>query len=197
MRKAEFLSALRRSLRGLPKSDIDGHVSFFEEIIDDRVEDGLSEEQAVRSLGGVSKISTQIIAQTPFTKIIKERARSCGLGFFGITLIILGSPIWIALFASAFAVIVSLYAVVFSLVAVLWAVELSFIVGSVGGVAVGAFFAFGENGVAGLLLISMALVVGGISIFMFYGCKEATKGSLWLIAKSVLGIKNLFIRGKI
>ena len=56
MRKAEFLSALRRALRGLPQRDIDGHVGFFEEIINDRVEDGLSEEQAVRSLGGVTKV---------------------------------------------------------------------------------------------------------------------------------------------
>ena len=197
MRKAEFLSALRRALRGLPQRDIDGHVGFFEEIINDRVEDGLSEEQAVRSLGGVTKVSSQIIAQTPITTILKEKVRGGGFGFLGITLIILGSPIWIALLAAAFAVVVSLYAVVFSLVVTIWAVEISFIVGAVGGVGFGAFLIFGNSATAGLLLIGMALVIGGLSIFMLYGCKGATKGALWLITRSMLGIKNLFLGRRI
>ena len=47
MRKQEFLSALKRSMKGLPKSEIDERISFYSEMIDDRVEEGFSEEEAV------------------------------------------------------------------------------------------------------------------------------------------------------
>ena len=70
MGKKEFLAALRRALRGLSARDIDGHCEFFEEIINDRMEDGLSEAAAVRSLGGVHKVAEQIISQTPLSKIV-------------------------------------------------------------------------------------------------------------------------------
>ena len=47
MKKDEFLSELKSRLNGLPKEDIDERVSFFEEAIDDRMADGLSEEEAI------------------------------------------------------------------------------------------------------------------------------------------------------
>ena len=53
MGKKEFLAALRRALRGLPARDIDGHCEFFEEIINDRMEDGLSEAAAVHDIADI------------------------------------------------------------------------------------------------------------------------------------------------
>ena len=47
MTKKEFLSSLRSKLQGLPPSDIDERISFYSEMIDDRMDEGKSEEEAV------------------------------------------------------------------------------------------------------------------------------------------------------
>ena len=47
MTKFEFLEELRNGLNGLPKNEIEERISFYSEIIDDYIEDGLSEEHAV------------------------------------------------------------------------------------------------------------------------------------------------------
>ena len=61
MTKAEFLAELRAAISGLPEADIEKSLDFYSEMIDDRVEDGLSEEEAVAALGSVENIKTQIL----------------------------------------------------------------------------------------------------------------------------------------
>ena len=48
MNKQEFLNQLRSGLNGLPHEEIEERVMFYSEMIDDRVEEGLSEEDAGR-----------------------------------------------------------------------------------------------------------------------------------------------------
>ena len=45
----------------------------------------------------------------------------------------------------------------------------------------------------GLSLIAAGIVLAGLTIFLFYGCKAATKGAAVLTKKIALGIKSLFI----
>ena len=47
MRKQEFLTELRKGLSGLPQDDIEERLSFYSEMIDDQIEEGLAEEEAV------------------------------------------------------------------------------------------------------------------------------------------------------
>ena len=51
MNKSEFLGALRKGLHGLPQDDIEERLAFYGEMIDDRTEEGLSEEEAVSAVG--------------------------------------------------------------------------------------------------------------------------------------------------
>lgn len=44
MTKREFTVRLGSMLSGLPKRDIDERISFYCEMIDDKIEDGMSEE---------------------------------------------------------------------------------------------------------------------------------------------------------
>ena len=57
MTKLEFLESLEKGLSGLPKNDIDERIAFYSEIIDDRIEEGLSEEDAVSKIGMLSRIT--------------------------------------------------------------------------------------------------------------------------------------------
>ena len=122
MSKQEFIARLQKGLSGVPKDEAEGRISFYAELIDDRMEEGLSEEEAVLAVGSVEDIIAQIVAEIPFVKIAKERILSKRrLGVGEIILLILGSPIWISLCVAAFAVVLSLYISLWAVIVSLWA----------------------------------------------------------------------------
>ncbi len=194
MNKSEFLGALRKGLHGLPQDDIEERLAFYGEMIDDRTEEGLSEEEAVSAVGAVNEIVAQTVADTPLAKIAKERIRpKRRLKAWEIVLIALGSPIWLSLAIAAAAVILSVYVSLWAVIVSLWAVFVSLAVCAVGSVPMCIFFIAGGSGAQGLVTLSAGLVCAGLSIFMFYGCKEVTKGILILTKKFAVCIKNCFM----
>ena len=194
MNKQEFLTQLRKGLSGLPQEDIEERLTFYSEMIDDRIEEGLSEYEAVSAIGTVDAIITQILADTPLTKLVKEKVKQKRtLKAWEIVLLILGSPIWLSLLIAAFIVILAAYIVVWSVVITLWSIEASFAACSLGGIVSAAIFAFQGNGLTGFAMLSAGIICTGLSIFMFYGCKAATKGIVLLTKKMALGIKTLFV----
>ncbi len=195
MTKQIFLDRLRTGLYGLPQDDIEERVSFYSEMIDDRMEEGLTEEAAVAGIGPVDAVISQIIAETPLPRLVREQIKSRPrMRAWEVILLILGFPLWFPLLIAAFAVIFSVYAVIWSVILVLWAVEIACIAGAFAGVIVGFIQIFQGNLLWGLLLISAAILLSGLSILLFFGCTAAAKGALYLTKKVALGIKSLFLR---
>lgn len=195
MSKQEFLTQLRKGLAGLPQDDIEERLAFYSEMIEDHLEEGLSEIEAVSAVGSVPEIVAQVVADIPFTKIAKERIRpKRRLSAVEITLLVLGSPIWLSLGIASFAVILSLYVVLWSVIISLWAVFVSLAACALGGVMGCVIFTVSGNGISGIAVFAAGLVCAGLSIFMFYGCKAATKGTLILTKKIAIWIKNCFIK---
>lgn len=195
MSKQEFLTQLRKGLAGLPQDDIEERLEFYSEMIEDQLEEGVSEMEAVSAVGSVPEIVAQVVADIPFTKIAKERIRPRRrLSAGNITLLVLGSPIWLSLGIAAFAVILSLYVVLWSVIISLWAVFVSLAACALGGVMGCMIFIVSGNGVSGIAVLAAGLVCAGLSIFMFYGCKAATKGTLILTKRIAIWIKNCFIK---
>ena len=195
MNKQEFLAQLRKGLSGLPKDDIDERLMFYSEMIDDRMEDGIPEETAVREIGTIDELVSQIIADIPLGKLVKEKITpKKKLKVWEIVLLVLGSPIWLSLGIAAFAVIFSIYVVLWSVIIVLWAVFASFVACGLAGIAAGVYFAAGGNGLTGIAMIGAGIVCAGLSVFMFFGSKAATKGILNLTKKLAIWIKNCFIK---
>ena len=195
MRKLEFLNQLRAKLVGLPRQDAEERLAFYGEMIDDRIEDGLTEEEAVLDIGSVDEIYEQIIADIPFTKIAKERIKpKRRLLAWEIVLLVLGSPIWLSLAIAAFAIILSLYVVLWSLNVSVWAVFVSLVACVIGGAAAGVILAITGNGFMGIAMVSAGVVCAGLAILLFFGCKAATKGTLLLTRKMALGTKKCFVR---
>lgn len=195
MSKNEFLTDLRKGLSGLPQQDAEERITFYSEMIEDRIEEGLSEEEAVSAVGTVDEIVAQIVADTPLTKIAKERIKpKRRLKVWEIVLLALGSPIWLSLGLAAVAVILSVYVSLWSVIISLWAVFGSVGACAIGVVASGIGFALGSNGLIEFAMIGAGIVCAGLTIFMFYGCKAATKGILILTKKIAVWIKNCFIK---
>ena len=65
MKKEEFLAELAAELRDLSKEDIARSLEYYSEMIDERVEDGMSVEDAVAGFGGAEAAAQQILAGLP------------------------------------------------------------------------------------------------------------------------------------
>ena len=194
MNKEGFLVALRSALAGLPQDDVEERLAFYSEMIDDRVEEGASEEDAVAGVGTVDEVASQIVAEVPLTKIVKEKITpKRTLKAWEIVLIALGFPVWFPLLVAAGAVILSLYIVVWALIVSLWAIELSLAVSAAASVAAAAAYFSAGTPLAGIAMIGAACVFAGLSIFMFFGCLAASKGILKLTKKTALWVKSRII----
>ena len=194
MNKQEFLVELRKGLSGLPQSDIEERLSFYSEMIDDRMEEGLSESEAVGGIEPVSDVVAQILTETSLTKLVKEKVKpSRSLRAWEIVLLVLGTPIWFSLLIAAFIVILAVYIVVWSIVVSLWSIEASLAACLLGGVVSAAVFAFQGNGLTGIAMLGAGIFCAGLSIFFFFGCRTVTKSILLLTKKMALGIKFLFV----
>ena len=195
MDKQAFLTALEAGLAGLPRADIDERLGFYAEMIDDRVEEGRTEAEAVAELGTVEDIVAQIVAETPLTRIVRERMKPARrMRAWEIVLLVLGFPLWFPLLMAAFAVVLTVYIVIWAVIVTLWAVELSFAVGVFGGVAAGILSIVRGQLMPGAVLLCAAVVLAGLSIFLFFGCKAVTVGAAKLTKRIALWIKSLFMR---
>ena len=195
MNKQEFLTQLRKELSGLPQNEIEERIAFYGEMIDDRVDEGLSEENAVAEIGSVSDIAAQIISEIPLSKIAKEKIKlKRRLKAWEVVLLAVGSPIWLSLLAAAFAVVFSVYVSLWAVVVSLWACFASCAACVPGGAAGGVVMLFSGNTPAGLAMLAAGVVCAGLSVFAFYGCKAATKGMVLLTKKMALWMKKCFVK---
>ena len=195
MSKQEFLALLRKGLSGLPQDDIEERLAFYSEMIEDQMEDGLSEEDAVLAVGSIDEIVTQVVADIPLTKIAKERIKTKRrLSVGEIILLALGSPIWLSLGIAAFAVIFSVYVSLWSVIIALWAVFVSFVGCFIGGLMAGTVVACTGNVLPGIAVLAAGLLCAGLSIFAFYGCSAVTRGFSLLTRKTAVWIKNCFVK---
>lgn len=194
MLKQEFLDKLKAGLNGLPQSDLEERLTFYSEIIDDRIEEGLSEEEAVSGIGTVDEVISRIVEETPLTKLVKEKVKpKRTLRAWEIVLLVLGSPLWIPLLFAVSCIFIAAYVVLWSLIVCLWAAEVGFAGYSARGIIYFFVLLFGGEAIAGVAVLGTGMIFIGLSILLFFGCIEATKGILRLTKNLTFGIKSLFI----
>jgi len=193
MNKHDFLAQLRQKLSSLPQDEMMERLSFYGEMIEDRMEEGLSEEEAVSAVGSIDEITAQIDKELPSAKSEKITTKpKRQLKAWEIVLLVLGSPIWLSLSIAAIAVIASLYVSLWSVIISLWAVLGSLAGSSFGCIVAGIVLACCGHSLTGVAMIGTGFVCAGLSIFSFFGCKAATKGVLFLTKKFAGWIKNRF-----
>ena len=195
MNKQEFLLALRGALADLPEADIKASLDYYAEIIDDQMEEGISEADAVASLGSVVSVAEQILLDMPLPKLVKARVKpKRRLRAWEIVLIAVGSPVWAPILLALAVVALAVYVVLWSLVVSIYAVDVALAACLLGGLGGGVGLFIAGNPFSALFLVGAGLVCGGLSIFLFFGCKAATKGTVLLTKKILLGVKKCFVR---
>ena len=195
MNKQAFLSALRKGLTGLPKDDIDHSIEFYSEMLDDRIEEGMSEEEAAASVGNIDDIVSQILSETSLTKLVKAKVKpNRALRIWEIILLVLGSLIWLPLLLAVIVVIFAVYIVIWSVVVCVYAVDVSLAAGGIAGF-VGLFVYYAAGNIAGGLMFAGAgFTCIGLSILLFFASNQIAKGILFLSGKIIGWIKSLFIK---
>ena len=189
MKKHDFLHELLQRLASLPEAERQKAYAFYAEIIDDSMEDGMSEDEAVAKLGAMGDIVDRIMAEIPVPANVMAQPRRKRNGMPAILLLVLGFPVWVPLLATTFAVVLTLFIVLWVLALVLWAVFASVGAAALGGIA-GLFFMpeLGER----MMLVGGALACAGLAVWLFPAALGVTKGfargtgSLWRKTKARL-----------
>ncbi|MBQ8448650.1 MAG: DUF1700 domain-containing protein [Clostridia bacterium] len=191
--KKEFLAALEKGLSTLAASDREKSLEYYTEMIEDRMESGQPEEEAVAAMGDLNDIIAQILAETPKKERAKKEKRS--LSALEIVLLILGAPIWASLLLAAAIVVFAVYIVIWSVVAALYAVVFSIGAAALGGIWVAVLSAYASNFVTMLYYIGFTLFFAGFAVLLFFACNKAAGLVVKLSAAIAKGIARIF-KGK-
>ncbi|MBR5947667.1 MAG: DUF1700 domain-containing protein [Clostridia bacterium] len=194
MNKRDFLNALEARLGGLPPEDVERRLEFYAEMIDDRVEDGMSEAEAVRDLGDIDGIVSSIIAETPMTRLVGAKLKSKSeLKGWHIALLVLGAPLWIPLLIALLAVIFAVFVTLFSLVIAAFSIVVSFAGTAIGCLAGGVSALFSGELARAAALIGAALVLAGLTVLCCIAAIAFSKWIFKLVKAFVLFIKTRFV----
>ena len=193
MTKEAFLQELIQRLHQLPPEEVKRQRDYYDELLQDMMEDGMDEAEAVSKLGDPAQIAQDILEDTSLHTLVKTRIRpKNGWTTAAVIAAIVGAPLWLplglALLATGFAVVVSIWAVIFSI----FVVVLSLLVAGVFVFCKGfALFPLGFG--TGLFSLGAGLVMLGVGCLVFvaavYGSTALLHGSKWIYRK----VKGLFI----
>ena len=198
MTKLQFILSLNDRLSGFPKDEVEERLNFYSEMIEDRMEDGLTEEEAVNAVGSIDEIVSQIKTENSIPKNSDPKPKTNKkMSVLSIILLILGSPLWISLLLAVFAVMLSLYIVLWSAIVTLWAVFGSLVGSSLGVLLAGLGLVIVGFRPIGIVFLGLTLICVGFSILWFYLCKLLTKGILLLTKKLFFGFIGLFSKKEV
>ncbi len=169
MTKMQFMAELAARLSRLPREDVERSMEYYGEMIDDRMEEGLSEAEAVVAMGDMDEIVKNVIGETPLVRLVVEKIKpKRALRAFEIVLLVLGSPIWLAVAISLLAVFFSVYVTLWSVLIGCYASVVGGLFGGVvGGLGAAVLFMIKGSGVSVLLMLGGALCCFGIFAPLF------------------------------
>ena len=110
MKKRVFLAQLRARLSSLPKREVEESLNFYSEAIDDRMEEGFTEAEAVAGMGAPSEVAARIIEDVKAMKGTREKLPHGHMKVGTVLLLVLGAPLWLSLAVALLSVVISLFA---------------------------------------------------------------------------------------
>ena len=145
MTKNRFLAALNRRLRPLRREDRRRLIEYYAEMIDDRVEEGKPEADVIRDLGTPRAVAAGMLSSS-----LQKRQSRGKIGW-----ILALSPVWVALCAAYFCVILALWA------------------SAIGGAAMGVYVLFEGKTALASAFLGAALILMGLGMLAWRGTKAA------------------------
>lgn len=193
MTKQEFLSELERALGKLPHTEVEQALAFYDEAISDRMEDGLSEAEAVADLGPVDEIAAQIAAETPPIPRAIARANT-GSRTLNIVLLAVFSPIWVPVALALAAAALAVYVAIWAVIAALWAVDAVLVLMPFAGLAALASTLGGGMPLPGVFVFGLSLVSSGFGLVASFAVFWASRLLFQATRTFARWVASLFVR---
>ena len=194
MNKESYLAQIRQLLQSLPEEDRERSLAFYAESIDDRIEDGMSEEEAVASMERPEEAAKAILMDMPIPKLVKARVKERRMGAAEILLLALGFPLWFPLLLTVLILGLTLYLLVWALVLALGAVVLAMGLSAAALLVAGVYSIIKAAISLGVLNFGAALVLTGLTVLLGFVLVWAGKLAVKLGKWMVRGLKALLIR---
>ncbi len=178
MTREEFLERLGDLLACLPAEQIEESKAFYNEAIADRMEDGMSEEEAVAAIGSPGAVAEAILDDLPAVPraIARTKRKSPTLLWI---LTIVGSPVWVPLLLAFAAIAITIYLCIWILALCVWIIAL----------------ALGISGIAALALFICGIAVGNIPyILAMLGVGLGLIGAALFVSAGALAVSKQIAR---
>ena len=116
MNKLEFINGLGSRLDPIPREEIQTILDYYVESVSDRMEDGMTEEEAIDSFGDLDQLAADILVEqgylapppAPVPELTEEEKQQAlpnilpaaepkkKLPWWAIVLLVIGSPVWLS-----------------------------------------------------------------------------------------------------
>lgn len=188
MNRAWFLSEIKNKMEQFPDFELQETLDYYNEIINDKIEGGMSEEEAIISLGNVDEIIKEMIYEMPLTSILNSKMKPkrefniIQKFFIGLALLIGPLPFFIVLFF----VYLSIWAVIGSL----YLMDFLMLLASLLSILGFGFHIFTGNWIQSVLSLGFFFILTGLSILTFYGVNFVSVYLVEISKKYVRWIKS-------
>ena len=182
MTRDEFLNRLGELLACLPADQVKETQEFYAEVIADRMEDGMTEAEAVAAMGTLGEVAEATLDELPAVPraIARTKRKSAALLW---ALAIVGSPVWLLAFV---AVAATVYICIWVLALCVWIVAA----------------AFGGVGVVGLLFTVDGIIIGHVPYvltsmgmgFASIGVALLAGAGAWMASKQIARLSALWAK---
>jgi uncharacterized membrane protein len=174
MKKVEFLKELEFYLQKMNTSEKNKFVIYYDEMISDYIENGVSEEEAIQRIGTPMKIAEELLADYDSVEL---KLPSTGSKAWNRILTIIGFPLWGS-------VLLTVILFVFSIYILIWCVPIA------AGAGCAGFFASSIVGIVGTpFVISKSVSIGIIQL----GTSIASIGISVLLGIVAIDLSKRFI----
>lgn len=185
MTRDEFLGRLGELLACLPADQVEETKAFYAEAIADRMEDGMTEEEAVAAMGTPGEAAEATLDELPAVPraIARTRRRSTALLW---VLTIVGSPVWVPLLVAFAAVAVTVYVCIWVLALCVWAIA-----AALGAVGAASFTLAAAGVVIGHAPYAIAMLGCGLA---FVGAALLVGVGAWAVSRQIARLSALWAR---
>lgn len=191
MNRQEYLDALRRALWQMPSDERESQIAYYDELIRDMCEDGMTETEATARLGAPDAVASELLSALPLGTLVKSRITGQkDRSPLMLVLLVLGFPLWFPLLAAAFAVAFSLLVVMWSLVASFAAVVLA-LLAATAALLIALPLGYVEG--SPLMAVGLLLAMAGAGILLGLALPPLARAMGRLSKAFVRLVKSIFI----
>lgn len=193
MTKSIFIENLRVLLKSINEDERNKFISYYEEIFDDYMENGFTEEEVINKIGSPESIANSILEEQDSLNI---KVPSFNSKILNIVLLILGFPLWGSLLLAVALIILSIYIIIFCVPFTTGVMSVSFFGAGLFGVIASLFLMF--DGLAlGIVQLGVCISLIGASILLGIITLYVSKKVMSITSKLTLKIVKSFKRKEI